>query len=461
MKAKTFRKMKMKKDARWLLWKLIDNIPKPYIIIVKLREIELIIGFLSLCIAKGFELLLRWRQAILVSVRASKKLIEDDQDHDKVPSSSLYAVISNDDLLIEILLRLPAVSILLSKSVSKRWLSLITGPIISILRCSQKSDVEPPCGIFVQQCMSRLIYDYVPFDIRYLVNRPKTTFRCGFSSDGDVEILQSCNGLFLCHISNPDIHYVYNPSTNQYKKLPPHCNYTGLKNSINSMRLAFDPIKSPYYKLVFAAGVKHDDDHGSYVQIQTYSSKTGTWSICAYDKFPRSKFLSFQESIYLNNALHWLNDYGNIRFKLDVEHLFLTSIPTPKVSGSCSSKLFESRGCLLFVCEYAIQLIHTRYLNIYELSKQFSGWSLNYIVDLDNILPITGEIAIMGCCLCIVLGEKREDLFLVMEICGKIVQYNLLLKTSRELYDRGPLRPPAVGGLGRGFYQLHASFANV
>lgn len=36
---------------------------------------------------------------------------------------------------------------------------------------------------------------------------------------------------------------------------------------------------------------------------------------------------------------------------------------------------------------------------------------------------------------CTVLGEKEEDTFIVMELCEKVVQYKILLKTLRMLCD--------------------------
>ncbi|GJV62753.1 hypothetical protein Tco_1473581 [Tanacetum coccineum] len=88
----------------------------------------------------------------------------------------------------------------------------------------------------------------------------------------NINILQSCNGLLLCGGSGmPVFDYVYNPSTNQYKKLPypdrsldnsPYYSSAGL-------RIAFDPTKSPHYKLVDVGRTFCDID------IQIYSSETG------------------------------------------------------------------------------------------------------------------------------------------------------------------------------------------
>ncbi|GJR65627.1 cytosolic glyceraldehyde-3-phosphate dehydrogenase [Tanacetum coccineum] len=54
----------------------------------------------------------------------------------------VHTVLSNEDLLIEILLRFPAISLHLFKSVSKHWLSLITSPAFAFLRCSGNESIR-------------------------------------------------------------------------------------------------------------------------------------------------------------------------------------------------------------------------------------------------------------------------------------------------------------------------------
>ncbi|GKD32516.1 hypothetical protein Tco_1248025 [Tanacetum coccineum] len=80
------------------------------------------------------------------------------------------------------------------------------------------------------------------------------SFTLGSTEEADnVKILQSCNDLLLCIGSGlPVFYYVYNPSTNQYKKLPyPDCSLDNSPYySSAGLRIAFDPTKLPHYKLV-------------------------------------------------------------------------------------------------------------------------------------------------------------------------------------------------------------------
>nr|GEX85254.1 hypothetical protein [Tanacetum cinerariifolium] len=91
-----------------------------------------------------------------------------------------------------------------------------------------------------------------------------SSFTLGSTKDADnVKIMQSCNGLLLCTGSGrPVFDYVYNPSTNQFKRLP-HLDCS-LENSTYyrsvGLRMTFDPTKSPHYKLVDTGRTSCDID---------------------------------------------------------------------------------------------------------------------------------------------------------------------------------------------------------
>nr|GEU58570.1 hypothetical protein [Tanacetum cinerariifolium] len=108
--------------------------------------------------------------------------------------------------------------------------------------------------------------DFVSLDPRLKSKKSvmDRSFTIGSTEEVDnVKILQSCNSLLLCGGSRmPVFDYIYNPSTNQYKKLPA------------GLRIAFDPTKSPHYKLVDARRIFCDID------MQIYSSETSKWSLC-------------------------------------------------------------------------------------------------------------------------------------------------------------------------------------
>lgn len=226
--------------------------------------------------------------------KASKKLMRENE----LPF--------NDDLLIEILhlLRLPVISLLLFKSVSKHRLSLITNPNFISSR-SKIAKLDSPSGLFLQRHICLFGYDFAPLDFRIPANRSplNTTFTFPFDTDaGNVEILHSCNGLLLCGI-RPDKFYVYSPSINQFKMLA-HVHCSKFVKYTYGVKIAFDPTKSPHYKVVYAGVI--NDGHVSSIQLHTYSSETGNWNVCG-DRFSYKCFKGFCNGIYWNDAIHWLD----------------------------------------------------------------------------------------------------------------------------------------------------------
>ncbi|GJV73329.1 ribonuclease H-like domain-containing protein [Tanacetum coccineum] len=179
--------------------------------------------------------------------------------------SSQHKVLTNDDLLTQILIRLPILCIHLFATVSKQWLRIITSPLFIKTR-SQITKVDPPVGLFVNHIRSLFESDFVLLDprLRSKKSAMDRSFSRGSTEKADnVKILQSCNDLLLCGGSGmPVFYYVYNPSTNQYKKImyadcsldnSPYYSSVGL-------RIAFDPTKSPHYKLVDDGRTFYDID---------------------------------------------------------------------------------------------------------------------------------------------------------------------------------------------------------
>ncbi|GKA13243.1 ribonuclease H-like domain-containing protein [Tanacetum coccineum] len=108
-----------------------------------------------------------------------------------------HLVFTNDDLLTEILIRLPILCIHLFTTVSKQWLQILTSPDFTDKR-RKIPNLDPPVGIFANHLRSLLHCDFVSLDSR--LNSKKSTMYHSFGSDeeGDhVRILQSFNGLLL------------------------------------------------------------------------------------------------------------------------------------------------------------------------------------------------------------------------------------------------------------------------
>ncbi|GKB27560.1 hypothetical protein Tco_0866961 [Tanacetum coccineum] len=217
-------------------------------------------------------------------------------------SAQPHVVFTNDDLLTEILIRLPILCIHLFTTVSKQWLKILTSSDF-ILNRSKIPNLDPPVGLFVNHLRSLYECDFVSLNSR--LDSRKSTMDNSFGSVEKVDqvrILQSCNGLLLCASWAWRVfYYVHNPSTNLFKRLPqPHYSYDDscFYRSV-VLRMTFDPRKSFDYKVVQVGRTSCD------IEIQIYSSETDNWSLCR-DRFNYFSCDHFDSAIYCYDAFHWL-----------------------------------------------------------------------------------------------------------------------------------------------------------
>ncbi|GJY60881.1 retrovirus-related pol polyprotein from transposon TNT 1-94 [Tanacetum coccineum] len=206
-----------------------------------------------------------------------------------------HKVLTNDDLLTEIFIRLPILCIHLFTCVSKQWLKILKSSAFTLKR-SQIRSLDSPAGLFVSHIRSSFDCDFVSLDPR--LNSRKHTIEKSFTlastEEADkVKILQSCNGLLLCTGSRRHaFDYVYNPSTNLLKILsePDYANDDSNFYGCAGLRLAFDPTKSPYYKVVRARRklfdscgcllrVRRDDFRSSEFIIYEMIKGSSVWSV--------------------------------------------------------------------------------------------------------------------------------------------------------------------------------------
>ncbi|GKA51486.1 receptor-like serine/threonine-protein kinase SD1-8 [Tanacetum coccineum] len=189
-----------------------------------------------------------------------------------------HKVLTNDDLLTEILIRLPILCIHLFTTVSKQWLRILTSPDFTRKR-SQIRNLDPPAGIFVNHITSSFHCVFVSLDPR-IKSRKYTcdkSFTLGFTEAVvNVNILQSCNGLLLCTGWGSRFDYIYNQYTNLVKMLsePDYAHGDSIFYGCAGLRLAFELTKSSDYKVVRAGS------NSCEIVIQIYSSETSNWSLC-------------------------------------------------------------------------------------------------------------------------------------------------------------------------------------
>ncbi|PRQ36131.1 putative F-box domain-containing protein [Rosa chinensis] len=410
-------------------------------------------------------------------------------------SSSAETVANIEELLKQILIWVPALSLIRFKCVSKQWLSLISDPEFRLRHTLRNPNSK------ISAFFSSKIQDE-SFKSILLGNHeippgwnPFKTLKNSDSvpDESKLRILQSCNGLFLCHIPRSGLEtknhpvYVVNPTTNEFRAL----SFPVVRHSSDSLfvryALAFDPSISPHYKVVCVNNFTFYYNRGKH-KIDIYSSKTGEWKHLDTPFFPRpsdegrhphfmNKAMHFdcrsrEGAIYCNGAVHWIRDIGEaslpfysfpdgkfIRNEADVLHYFdigqerfLVASATPPVPLVAKNfpRLLTQRyfgecgGCLYLIEIY--QRCNTQYFEVMEMETDYSGWFVkyrHYRVISGDLNPIVAALpgqdwnAFVVLCLSgkeetsQEIDDKVEDSStdLLLHMPGKIISYNLRNKT--------------------------------
>lgn len=356
--------------------------------------------------------------------------------HQSTNSATLVA--SNDDLITEILLRLPVTSLLQFKSVSKHWKSLLSHRRFTLLY--DRLSLTP--GFFLRNF-------YIPFDDE---NRSTPPFRtldfypdlCG------IRICQSCNGLLLCCSDRGHVrarkYYVFNPTTKQFAIVPSLPGGMDVRKTIRFMGLAFHQTDCPHYKVICIHRAKPDED---LFQIQIYSSETRKWKV-SDQTFSAPYYTLFTAGVYWNQAIHWAPSCLNPSyFKLDVQQLEKLPLPVQVTSfggyqeGAIPQYFGESAGHLHLVERRGGE--SRLHLNVYEMKSDHSGWFIKYQGELDELpvaypemihsyldpsSPHYYEFQVFD-----VVRGAEDEAFMVIGIPGKVIRFNLMDKSFKQIFD--------------------------
>ncbi|CAN6325996.1 unnamed protein product [Urochloa humidicola] len=220
-----------------------------------------------------------------------------------------------DDLIVEILARLPAGSLCRCKFVSRSWRSLIFDPAHHarlahtlsgfFVFSRPHSAAAPSSWSFVATPQS------LPLQGEGEGGAPLVDTALSFlpSSHGEIEILDSCNGLLLLRCSGDQRHPFYVICNQpQPSHAPGHkINPLGYSIKTTSAALGFDPAVSSYfYAFQF---VEEEMMHGDVIrEVEIYSSETGTW-VSRKSGWDESVFFAghktyFKGFLYLTTSIH-------------------------------------------------------------------------------------------------------------------------------------------------------------
>ncbi|XP_004299773.1 PREDICTED: F-box protein At5g07610-like [Fragaria vesca subsp. vesca] len=169
--------------------------------------------------------------------------------------SSAEMVGDNEDLLREILLRVPAQPLVRFKCVSKYWLSFISNPIFCDAHTRRNANPKVS-GFFYNETTSNPGLKFISLCNKENNPSGSKALRFVVPDSTNVKILHSCNGLLLCSINGQKIatgtypirkYCVINPTTSQIKQLPrAYAPKRSKWTHLIGAALAIDPSKSPH-----------------------------------------------------------------------------------------------------------------------------------------------------------------------------------------------------------------------
>ncbi|XP_047327016.1 F-box protein At5g07610-like [Impatiens glandulifera] len=370
---------------------------------------------------------------------------------DFISISSADKVASNQDLLLEILLRLPIKSLMRFKSVSKQWQS-----VISDRRFTRRwRPTSSPSGLFFHWFSNVYVslphIDFIPLDNNMNSSTyPNLEF---FPYLYGITFMNSTNGLICCVVCSklkPRVSYhVINPSTRQFTTLPqPSLSHLQLEG----LTMAFEPTKSPHYKLVSvrSSNIDSSSTTTTHYQLEIYSSETRSWNASIETFTTPERHPNFHRGVYWNGAIVWFVSSGDSVFFQIEEERMSTNIPALTFEvGFWYDREFcvgESNGHLYLVETY----MPKTWVKVYEMESDFSGWVMKYNINLFEVgkafplmlkrlpgrtSPFSFEI------LSLVWGEDHDRVsigegktapFLVVTIPEKMIRVNLEVEEDEE-----------------------------
>ncbi|CAL4931823.1 unnamed protein product [Urochloa decumbens] len=263
------------------------------------------------------------------------------------PEKRNTAASLTDDLLIEILRRLPVRSVCRFKCVSRSWRYLISDPV------HRKKLPHTLTGFFHHSWNG----ERFPSSAHHFTNVTGKGAPFIFPSfsflpvpSDDVVLLDSCNGLLLCCCFVPGprerdgdqpFHYaVCNPATEKWVMLPDGSWTSG---DARTARLGFDPAVSSHFHVVEYVV---DESACCITGVEIYSSKTGSWRFKENEWGDDVMLNQTTRSVFLNGFMHMLTFAEEI-VVVDMEGETWRAIPVP--SDADFGFIYQAQGRLCFL----------------------------------------------------------------------------------------------------------------
>ncbi|KAL1558848.1 hypothetical protein AAHA92_09263 [Salvia divinorum] len=295
------------------------------------------------------------------------------------------------NVITEILLRLPVKSLLRFKSVSKKWLYLISSSdfVKAHLKVSTKNNVHThdklifgsntfPFDLYTCSLHTAIegsnvsdpIYpttsESIPFD--------RVRFDCTFAEpDDSIWIVGSCNGLVCVAVSAYSV-VLWNPTTRSMKLIP-ETDTDPDRDSI-SYGFGYDELHDDY-KVVEVSGDKCQLTGEYETQVKIYSVRINSWKIMS--NWPL-RYSCYGTGKFMYGAIHW--SVCSFIVSHDLATDSLVQLPMPNFDDNDDFRLDVEilNGCLAACCEYNV------YMDIWVMKEYATRESWSKLVRISFFL---------------------------------------------------------------------------
>ncbi|XP_051138135.1 F-box protein At5g07610-like isoform X2 [Andrographis paniculata] len=337
-------------------------------------------------------------------------------------------IANNEDLLIEILLWLPPKSLMRFKLVCKQWLSIIASRHFSELHTRQQRDHLSHDNTLRPSLLLRLAESSNYFHIQQSFQGQKWS-SYHFSPTLSRPIVRGfSNGLFLLQCQNGEHPleecHVYNPVTKESRVIS--LNNSDQSRCVVGLNLAFDPLKSPHYKIVCVRTTRRRSSllwrsWWRRCQIEVYESDTGAWKLHEETILAPSN-THFHQGIYWNGGIHWNKIFFDLHGNCVRKHPEVLIPDDPRTVKFCD--YVESNDYL----HYVVYLPEEKSVMVFELLSDYSSWTLKYHINLDIF---SRPLSVLS----MIRRESEEDDMLILHKPGMIMAYRFRDKSVEVIVN--------------------------
>ncbi|KAK1367167.1 hypothetical protein POM88_042728 [Heracleum sosnowskyi] len=328
-----------------------------------------------------------------------------------------------EDLLAQILDRLPVKILLRIRSVCKPWCSLIDSPRFVKAHLKRSIECKTNTGVIIRGFLAYSVdFDSLDDTTAIEISEPLRTLLRGTGLVG------SCNGLLCLYQRKTDI-YLWNPATRKCKELP-----TAPTDFIRPFDIdpsflcgfGYDAVNDDY-KVLRILHPDRRDLAGSKVIV--YSLKSNSWK--RLQDISNHFILVRYWGIFMGGALHWITvkTLGSesclsiLAFDLATENC--REVPMPAVQYKNPNKLslciFAESLCVLI-------LYPSIRMDVWSMKEYGIGNSWCKLFSLEHTQLVSSSISVRP----VAYSKCRSDV-LVEVVDKKVMWYNLERKTIRTV----------------------------